>query len=42
MDKEVDIGEPMSQIRMAKNNDSEKAYWQLYFLVFAAFFLDHS
>ena len=43
MDKEVDIGEPLSQIRQTKGGkDAEKAYWQLFFLVFAAFFLDHS
>ena len=45
MDKDVDVGEPLSQIRQTKTKggqDAEKAYWQLYFLVFAAFFLDHS
>jgi hypothetical protein len=43
---EIDVGEPISQIRQCRQvNDTQKrqkSYLQLYALVFAAFYLDHS
>lgn len=41
-EKEVDVADVIEMIRVSKRNDDPKAYWQLYYLVFLAFFLDHS
>lgn len=32
----------MDHAKQCKRNDDPKAYWQLYFVIFTAFFVDHS
>ena len=41
-EKEIDVGDVIESIKSAKRKDDPKAYWQLYYLVFSAFFIDHS
>ncbi len=41
-EKEVDVGDVIEAIKASKRNDDPKAYWQIYYLVFLAFFIDHS
>lgn len=41
-EKDIDISDVMDVIRASKRNEDPVAYWQLYFLVFSAFFIDHS
>jgi len=41
-EKEINITNIVDCIKQAKRNDDPKAYWQLYYLVFLAFFIDHS
>ncbi len=41
-EKEINIQEVMDLLRQSKRNDDPKAYWQLFSLIFAAFFLDHT
>ena len=41
-DKEIDVSEVIEAIKVSKRKDDPKAYWQLYYLVFSAFYIEHS
>jgi len=40
-DKEIDVSDVIDAIKASKRKEDPKAYWQLYYLIFTAFFIDH-
>ena len=39
--KEIDVSDVIDAMKASKRKEDPKAYWQLYYLIFTAFFLDH-
>ena len=40
-DKEIDVSDVIDAMKASKRKEDPKAYWQLYYLIFTAFFIDH-
>lgn len=39
--KEIDVSDVIDAMKASKRKDDPKAYWQMYYLIFTAFFIDH-
>jgi hypothetical protein len=40
-EKEIDVSDVIEAMKASKRRDDPKAYWQMYYLIFTAFFIDH-